>query len=101
MDADYAREAKGEGHGRQLGIVLQNFSKVDRYHIILQNLLQNFSYLHWMGITILAKDRTYPVQVAKNGETPMLYANLAKGKSLTSCFTCSCNRCKGTVPMYC
>src|SRR5258706_8469843 len=48
-------------------IVLQKFSKVDRYHIILQNLLQNFSYLHWMGITIsakegtLAKDRTYPV----------------------------------------
>ena len=48
-------------------IVLQKFSKVDRYHIILHNLLQNYSYLHWMGITIsakegtLAKDHTYPV----------------------------------------
>ena len=47
--------------GTERVIILQNFSKVDRYHIILQNLLQSFSYLHWMGITILAKDHTYPV----------------------------------------
>ena len=48
---------------------MQIFLHIDRYYIILQYLLQNFIYLHWMGIAISAKegtsakDRTYPVPI--------------------------------------
>ena len=39
-------------------IVLQKLLTIDGYHLNLYYLLQNFSYLHWTGIAILAKEGT-------------------------------------------